>query len=171
MAMPTMALYSASKFALEGASESLWYEVRPWNIHVSLVQPGFVRSDSFEHTRYTPPSRWAMDHVADPYHAHYQHMTAMIARFMRASPTTPEKIAETILRTMRHRRPPLRVPATTDAHLFALLRRLLPRSWYHWILYRQLPHVDEWGSAAAGDRVEAQRQPEALNRECELNSR
>jgi short-subunit dehydrogenase len=39
MAMPTMAVYSASKFALEGATEALFYEVRPWNIHVSLVQP------------------------------------------------------------------------------------------------------------------------------------
>lgn len=48
MAMPTMGAYSASKFALEGASEALWYEVRPWNIKVTLVQPGFVRSDSFE---------------------------------------------------------------------------------------------------------------------------
>ena len=39
MAMPTMAAYSASKFALEGAHEALWYEVRPWKIRVSLVQP------------------------------------------------------------------------------------------------------------------------------------
>jgi len=47
MAMPTMGTYSASKFALEGATEALWYEVRPWNIQVSLVEPGFVRSHSF----------------------------------------------------------------------------------------------------------------------------
>lgn len=46
MAMPTMGAYSASKFALEGASESMWYEMRPWNVHVTLVQPGLIRSDS-----------------------------------------------------------------------------------------------------------------------------
>ena len=55
MAMPTMAAYSASKFALEGAHEALWYEVRPWGIRVSLVQPGFVDSDGF-HRRATGPS-------------------------------------------------------------------------------------------------------------------
>jgi short-subunit dehydrogenase len=48
LAMPTMASYSASKHALEGASEALWYETKPFGINVSLVQPGFVRSKSFE---------------------------------------------------------------------------------------------------------------------------
>lgn len=46
MAMPTMAPYSASKFALEGASESLWYEVRPFGIHVSLVQKSVLQRPS-----------------------------------------------------------------------------------------------------------------------------
>ena len=57
MAMPTMAAYSASKFALEGAHEALWYEVRPWGIRVSLVQPGFVHSDGFQKVRYTTQER------------------------------------------------------------------------------------------------------------------
>ena len=48
MAMPTMAVYSASKHALEGATESLWYELKPWNIKVTLVQPGFINSKGFE---------------------------------------------------------------------------------------------------------------------------
>jgi short-subunit dehydrogenase len=46
--MPTMSSYCASKFALEGGTESLWYEVKPWNIDVSLVIPGFIKSESYK---------------------------------------------------------------------------------------------------------------------------
>jgi NAD(P)-dependent dehydrogenase (short-subunit alcohol dehydrogenase family) len=53
MAMPTMSVYSASKFALEGATEALYYEVRPWNIRVSLIEPGFIHSTSFQKVHYT----------------------------------------------------------------------------------------------------------------------
>ena len=145
MAMPTMAAYSASKFALEGATEALFYEVRPWNIRVSMVQPGFIHSEAYTNVRFTPESRHANDDVHAAYHAHYEHMSPFIARLMTASRATPDKVAKTIVKTMRRRRPALRVPATLDAHVFAWLRRLLPRSLYHWMLYRMLPDVRAWG--------------------------
>ena len=145
MAMPTMAAYSASKFALEGAHESLWYEVRPWGIHVSLVQPGFIDSDGFQKVRYTPQSDRSEHEIAEPYHEHYVTMAPFIARLMRRSRSTPESVAQVVLRTMRRRSPPLRVPATLDALGFSLLRRVLPRNAYHWLLYRSLPDVDTWG--------------------------
>src|SRR5262245_16504087 len=116
MAMPTMALYSASKFALEGACESLWYEVRPWGIKVSLVEPGFIHSDSFKRTRYTPKSERATADQTDPYHVHYQHMMGFIARLMERTKVTPERVAKRILKVMDQPNPPLRVPAGIDAH-------------------------------------------------------
>ena len=145
MAMPTMAAYSASKFALEGAHEALWYEVRPWGIRVSLVQPGFVDSDGFQKVRYTPKSHRSEHELAEPYHEHYVNMTPFIAKVMRWSRATPESVAKVVLKTMRRKRPPLRAPATLDAFGFSLLRRLLPRSTYHWLLYKMLPRVDTWG--------------------------
>lgn len=147
MAMPTMSLYSASKFALEGATEALWYEVRPWGIKVSLIQPGFIHSESFRNTRFTDEGRQALEDPAHPYHAHYFHMDRFIARLMDRTRATPERVADAILRAMTLADPPLRIPATWDAHLFALLRRLLPRSLYHWVLYRSLPCIGEWGRA------------------------
>jgi NAD(P)-dependent dehydrogenase (short-subunit alcohol dehydrogenase family) len=148
MAMPTMSVYSASKFALEGASEALFYEVRPWNISVTLVQPGFINSDGFEQVRYTGQSQTAQGIERSPYHAHYAFMSGFIGRMMRLSPATPESVARKVLGVIERARPPLRLPATLDASLFALLRRLLPRPVYHWVLYRMLPGVRYWGSSS-----------------------
>ena len=145
MAMPTMAAYSASKFALEGAHESLWYEVRPWGIKVTLLQPGFIDSEGFQKVRYTPRSSRSEQELGDPYHQHYVNMAPFIARLMKSSRATPDSVARVVLKTMRRRNPPLRVPATFDAFAFSLLRRILPRSTYHWLLYKMLPKVAAWG--------------------------
>lgn len=150
MAMPTMAIYAASKFALEGVSEALWYEVRPWNIHVTLVEPGFVNSPSFENTRYTRASRASADSERDSYHEHYEHMAPFIAKLMQSARATPDHVARRILGIMRAKRPPLRVQATRDALWFALLRRALPQRLYHWLLYRNLPGIRHWGPASHG---------------------
>ena len=145
MAMPTMAVYSASKFALEGATEALWYEVRPWNIAVSLVQPGFIHSQSFEKVRFTSMGKRSVRDEHAAYHAHYEHMGPFIARLMEISRATPENVASKILWALERPHPPLRVPATWDAHAFSLLRRILPRGLYHRVLYWNLPHVRSWG--------------------------
>lgn len=144
MAMPTMGSYSASKFALEGASEALWYELKPWNISVSLIQPGFVHSNSFRHVRLTRKARETIQDKKE-FSEYYHYMESFIERLMCTSMATPESIARLIVRTIEDPSPPLRVPATLDATLFSLLRRFLPRPFYHWLLYRNLPGISEWG--------------------------
>lgn len=156
MAMPTMAVYSASKFALEGASESLYYEVKPWNISVTLVEPGFINSDSFDKTRYTTLSGESMRNPSEAYYGHYRFMTQFIEKLMSWSFSSPDEIARKIVKLVGKAHPPLRVASTLDAQLFDLLRRFLPRRLYHWILYRGLPFPDCWGDV---DRLE---------RRCEL---
>jgi short-subunit dehydrogenase len=145
LAMPTMTPYSASKWALEGVSEALWYEMRPWNIHVTVVQPGFINSDSFLNTRMTAKSLEATNEVDDPYHEHYFYMDRLIKKSMPKAPSTPDSVAAKIEKVMRARRPPLRMAATIDAWLFSLMRRYLPRPLFHKILYHALPHIKDWG--------------------------
>ncbi len=145
MAMPTMSIYSASKFALEGATEALWYEVRPWNIKVSLIQPGFINSDSFKNVELTRESRKSIQDKNNPYYYHYNSMAPFIAKMMRISPSTPEKIAKKIVNVINSHNPPLRIPVTVDAVIFGLLRKLLPRRFYHAFMYYSLPRVYRWG--------------------------
>lgn len=144
MAMPTMGSYSASKFALEGASESLWYELKPWDVHVTLVQPGFVRSESFRNVYWSKKSRQSAQ-SNDSYSVYYKKMTNFIEELMCRSLSTPDSIADNILMLMKMNQPPLRTPVTLDAHFFSFLRRILPRGIYHRILYRNLPGIDKWG--------------------------
>ncbi|PKL74938.1 MAG: hypothetical protein CVV27_17935, partial [Candidatus Melainabacteria bacterium HGW-Melainabacteria-1] len=80
-----------------------------------------------------------------PYRAYYEQMERFVTRMMEHAPQTASDIADLILYTMERRQPPLRVPATFDAHLFALMRRLLPRGLYHQVLYYLLPGIREWG--------------------------
>lgn len=47
---PFMGPYSASKFALEAFSDALRVELRPWDIHVSLIEPGEVATPIWEKT-------------------------------------------------------------------------------------------------------------------------
>ena len=144
MAMPTMGAYSASKFALEGASEAFWYEGRPWGISISLVQPGFIRSDSFQHVMYGSDAlRRGVNE--GPYATCYKEMSIFIERCMTRARATPDSVARRIIELIDDDSPPLRVPVTLDAHFFTWIRRLLPRHLYHGLLYRALPGINSWG--------------------------
>jgi NAD(P)-dependent dehydrogenase (short-subunit alcohol dehydrogenase family) len=66
LGIPFQAFYSASTFALEGLGESLAYEVAPFGIDVTLVQPGNVRTDFTANRRLaTAPAGVAAAGVAD----------------------------------------------------------------------------------------------------------
>ena len=144
LAMPTMASYSASKHALEGASEALWYEMKPFGINVSLIQPGFIHSQSFENVYYSENSEKGLDDPTQAYSDVYHSMAPFIAKLMKFSWTTPEHVAKKIIQTIQKENPPLWVPATPDAVLFYLFRRLLPRRWLMPVLFLLLPNSKKW---------------------------
>lgn len=48
VAVPLLGAYAASKFALEGVSDSLRRELRPWGIRVSVIEPGTIATPIWE---------------------------------------------------------------------------------------------------------------------------
>jgi len=145
MAMPTMGLYSASKFALEAASEAMNYEVRPFGIRVTLVLPGFVHSASYKKALVGRLSRAATQQVGDPYHPHFANMDRLIGTLMMLTSATPDSIATCVLKAMQRRHSPLRILATWDARLLWWFRRFAPQGAYVWLTYHMLPGVRTWG--------------------------
>ncbi len=144
LAMPTMGSYSASKHALEGLSESLWYEVRPLGINVSMIQPGFVHSKSFQRVSLAKKTKLVAS-ATGLYADYYKNMTPFIERLMGLSLTTPEHIAKRILKVIQTENPPLWIPATLDAMFFYYIRRFVPRRILLSLLFAALPNVRAWG--------------------------
>ncbi len=143
VAMPTMGSYSASKGALESASEALWYEMKPFGVSVSIVQPGFVDSQSFRNVYFSKKAKLSAA-LLGPYSLYYSSIAPFIARLMKLSNATPEKIAKRILHTVQKKNPPLWVPVTYDAHLFNALKRFLPHSFFYNLMFRLLPKSSQW---------------------------
>lgn len=154
LAMPTMASYSASKYALEGACEALWYEAKPYGIDVSLIQPGFIRSNSFQNVYSTALSKMP-GALTTPYADYYSNMGPFVEKMMARSFTQPENVAAIVLRTIQRENPPLWIPATVDAWAFYYLRRWVPRRWLLPLLFRLLPRAREWGKGHSRKREAA----------------
>ena len=143
VAMPTMGSYSASKAALDSATKALWYETKPFGIKVSIVQPGFVHSESFKNVYLPPKARLSLA-LDGPYSEYYQSLSPFIAKFMGYSNMTPEKIASRVLKITELKYPPLTIPVTFDALVFETLTRLLPTRLFHALMFKMLPNSKYW---------------------------
>jgi NAD(P)-dependent dehydrogenase (short-subunit alcohol dehydrogenase family) len=111
--MPLVAVYTASKTAIEGFTASLALELAEFDIGVKLVQPGYGPGTSF-----TANGSMRLD--AEPY-APFVERT--MAAFQQTAVTTaPEDVAETVWRAVNDRTGQLRFPAGPDAVALAQVR-------------------------------------------------
>ncbi len=115
--VPFLGLYSATKFALEGYTEVLRHEVRPFGIRVALVEPSFMR------TGLQGGRRWASEKVPD-YDTAKGRAMARVKHYEDRDPH-PESVAATVLRILRSPNPRLRHPVGKNARAVALGRRLM----------------------------------------------
>ena len=119
--IPFQAFYSASKFALEGYGEALGYEVAPFGIDVTLVEPGNTRTAATDNRR----------HVGDrgpdgPYRGAVRRAVGLMERDERSGPG-PEVVAAAVEDVLTARRVPRRVSVGRMRERSALLaKRLLP---------------------------------------------
>jgi NAD(P)-dependent dehydrogenase (short-subunit alcohol dehydrogenase family) len=120
-AIPYQAVYSASKFALEGLSESLRMEVRPFGVKVVIIEPG-------DHKTAITENRTEMVGGTDAYSESFRAALARTVHDEQSGPG-PEQVARLLHRIVNIRNPRLRytiAPVTQRATVW--LKRLLPYS-------------------------------------------
>jgi NAD(P)-dependent dehydrogenase (short-subunit alcohol dehydrogenase family) len=103
-------LYCAAKFAVEGFSESIAREVAPFGIHVTIVEPGFFRTDFLDQTSVQYGSRQIED---------YAELSAQMKAFWdarnHAQAGDPAKLGRVLVDLANRAEPPLRFAAGSDA--------------------------------------------------------
>ncbi|MCH8959695.1 MAG: SDR family NAD(P)-dependent oxidoreductase, partial [Proteobacteria bacterium] len=136
VALPYFGAYNASKYALEGLSDTLRLELIGSGIFVSLVEPGPIES----HFRNTATSLFT-EEITAAGSAHQQAYQKMHERYQRGQSTSkfalgPEKVAAVVLKAMTSTKPKARYRVTTPAKLTAVLKRLLPTRWLDQLMLR-----------------------------------
>ncbi len=119
--MPLVAAYAASKFAIEGFSESLSYELAILGIRVKIVQPGLAPSTAF-----AANSEGRCDNMIPPAYSGYSERYLRSMQEYPTAYTSAEDVAETIHLAATDGSDKLRYPAGADSVMLAQLRQSLP---------------------------------------------
>lgn len=124
VAIPFQGLYSASKFAVEGMTESLRMELRPYGVQVAMIEPGDFR------TGFTAERRMATAAAEGPYKQALCTAVTVMEKDEQGG-ATPEAIAWRLEEIINTREPKLRHLVGPLAQRFAVgvLKKLLPQRW------------------------------------------
>jgi NAD(P)-dependent dehydrogenase (short-subunit alcohol dehydrogenase family) len=116
---PGYSVYNASKFAVEGLSEGLWYELKTFGIKVKLIEPGVIKTDFGGRSM----DVWDLSNLPE-YASLMEKIMAARERFT-SNPSTPELVASTIFKAATDPGNRLRYLVGDDAKLLWRVRRWL----------------------------------------------
>lgn len=136
MALPFRGAYTASKYALEGLTDTLRLELHDTGIHVSLIEPGPIES-RFRQNAYAAYKR-NLDPQTSAYRSRYLKMEERLLKEGPAAPFTlpPEAVLKKVIQALESRRPRARYYVTFPTHLFGVLKRLLTQEMLDRLLLR-----------------------------------
>jgi NAD(P)-dependent dehydrogenase (short-subunit alcohol dehydrogenase family) len=122
--VPVLSAYQSTKFALEGLSESLSYELEPFGISVVIIEPGFIRTNIIN-------SSTSAEKALDPKSPYFplmqkvkNHFKSMMENASSSSP--PEEVAKVILQAITSENPQLRYTVGNDAATIIQARMNMP---------------------------------------------
>lgn len=107
---PGHGIYCSTKFAVEGISEALYGELAPLGIRVTVVEPGFFRTDFLEDTSVVESHK-----VIEDYDSTSGEARRSVNLYNRQQAGDPAKLAQAMLTLVAVENPPQRLQMGTDA--------------------------------------------------------
>lgn len=132
--LPYRGAYNASKFALEGLTDTLRLELAGSGIFVSLIEPGPItsrfRANAFKQYQQN------INRADSAHRAIYEGMEKRLTKQGPAAPFTlpPDAVVNKLIKALESPHPKARYPVTLPSHFFSWARRLLPTHALDWVL-------------------------------------
>ncbi len=130
MAMPSLSGYAASKWALEGWSESLRFELLPLGIQVLLIEPGLID---------TPLLHQNLSYTLKKGSPWEKNIERLLKRFFEMNPKRfldVKKVSKLIQKRMNQKNPPFRTLISPLSKIKWLIRQLFPYAFYEKIILK-----------------------------------
>jgi len=136
--LPFSSAYSASKFALEGATDALRRELLPWGIAVSLIELGIIATPI--HDKILEKAREHQSSFLHPEDDIYQKYADSVEKMLKAGihhAISPLIVADLVKKILETKSPRPRYIVGKDARL-GYLSRFFPDRWNDWIIFNVL---------------------------------
>ncbi len=123
MGLPLLAHYNASKYAVEGITDSLRYEVAPFGIRVHSVLPGLFKTNFVKQGLATNAATLSTD---SPYAPLASHFVPIVAEKINEGPS-PVAVADSVKSVIENEQAPIGTPVGEEATTFlSLQKRMTP---------------------------------------------
>lgn len=127
---PLYSIYNSTKWAVEGFSEALQYELRSHNIRVKVIEPGVIKTDFYDRSLDRSESELA----SSAYQGILQRAQKTLGEGAMSGGSSADVVARAIYQAANDQSGRLRYPVGSDAKLVNFVRGLLPASLFFKVL-------------------------------------
>jgi NAD(P)-dependent dehydrogenase (short-subunit alcohol dehydrogenase family) len=128
VAFPLYSIYHGTKWAVEGFTESLQYEVKDFNVRLKLVEPGAIKTEFYGRSR-----AFAKPDYTNEYDAIVKQCES-VSMDAGDKGASPEEVAKVIFKAANDSSTKMRYPIAYPANVLLPLKRLLPERMFFWMV-------------------------------------
>lgn len=128
LAFPAYSIYHGTKWAVEGFTESLQYELAPFNIHLKLIEPGAIKTEFYGRSRQFVKPDYTKDYDS------FIKKVEKVSMDAGAAGEDPSIVADAILKAANDKSKKLRYPVGKPAPMLLWMRKRIPDTWFFGIV-------------------------------------